>query len=111
MRSDRYVEHEEPQVVQTAWALSALLEAEDPEWGAVERAAAFLASAQREDGTWPAQDPDGLLPSGALVARGLAPRVAALFALGTYARRARERALADPLPRERPRPSPDRVVH
>lgn len=54
-----YVEHEEGQVVQTAWALSALLEAQDPDWDALDRAARFLAKAQLGSGEWPRQAPHG----------------------------------------------------
>lgn len=107
----RYVEHEEAQVVQTAWALTTLCLAEHPEFAAIERAASFLASAQREDGTWPEQDPEGIFFGSALLEHRLYRRYFPLFALGCYERRARSRTLAEPSARESAHPSPDRFFH
>ena len=56
----RYVEHGESQVIQTAWALIALLEAGDANWGAITRGARFLMDAQEADGSWPRQDMAGV---------------------------------------------------
>jgi squalene/oxidosqualene cyclase-like protein len=48
----RYVEHPEGQVVMTAWALLGLLRARCEDRAALARAAAFLAGAQSEDGSY-----------------------------------------------------------
>jgi lanosterol synthase len=58
--SSTYVDEAEGQVTQTAWALSALLEAGEPDWEVLERAARFLASAQLSSGEWPKQKPAGV---------------------------------------------------
>jgi lanosterol synthase len=55
-----YTPHDDGQVVQTAWALMMLCEAQDPDFGAAERAAGFLARAQLGSGEWKKQDPAGL---------------------------------------------------
>src|SRR4029079_3145764 len=56
----RYVEHPESQAAMTAWALLALLTAgQDPRSTAVTRAARWLSSRQRPDGSWPTQAPAG----------------------------------------------------
>lgn len=57
---DAYVASEVGQVVQTAWALLTLAEADDPDFSALERAASFLARSQLGNGQWPRQDPHGL---------------------------------------------------
>ena len=56
----RYVAHEESQVIQTAWAMMALLEAGDSNWTAIARGARFLLDTQDADGTWPKQDMAGV---------------------------------------------------
>jgi lanosterol synthase len=88
---DRYHEHKESQVIQTAWALAALLLARDPDWDATERAAHFLAAKQREDGSWPKQDPAGVFFHTALLDylayRGYFP----VWALALYETRRHER--------------------
>ena len=67
----RYVAHEESQVIQTAWALIALLEADDSNWTAISRGAGFLLNTQDADGAWPRQDMAGVFfPHGAV---GLRP--------------------------------------
>lgn len=105
----RYVEHEEGQVVQTAWALTTLLEARDPDFGAIERAASFLADTQREDGTWAKQDPEGIFFHTALLEYRLYRRYFPLWALGLYERRARSRTLDGN--RSGPKSTEERLVH
>jgi lanosterol synthase len=111
--SGSYREHHQSQVIQTAWAMTALLEALDPDWTCLERGARFLASMQHSDGDWPKQDPAGVFFRTALLDytlyRSYFPvRALALFeerrrartGLGTGARQAR-RELVSPGPAPR----------
>lgn len=82
-----YVDHEEGQVVQTAWALTALLDGQDPDGPAIDRAARYLARTQREDGTWPKQDPEGIFFHTALLEYRLYRFYFPPWALGLYERR------------------------
>ncbi len=83
----RYVAHEEGQVIQTAWAMIALLEAGATDWNAITRGAQFLAGMQREDGTWPRQDMAGIFFRTALLDYALYRQYFPLHALGLYAQR------------------------
>ena len=89
--SGRYVPHEESQVIQTAWALIALLEANDSNWIAISRGARFLLDAQDADGTWPRQDMAGVFFRTALLDYVLYRQYFPLHALALYERRRRER--------------------
>ncbi|MDQ3035471.1 MAG: 2,3-oxidosqualene cyclase, partial [Myxococcota bacterium] len=101
----RYVDHEEGQVVQTAWAITALLEARDPDFAAVERAAQWLIAKQEPDGTWAKQDPEGIFFGTALLDYALYRRYFPVWALGLYESRRAERARF----REQPLPAPARI--
>jgi lanosterol synthase len=74
--------------------MTALLEAQDPDFAAVERAASFLAGAQSTDGTFARQDPEGLFFHSALLDYVLYRRYFPLWALGLYESRRKERARA-----------------
>ncbi len=87
----RYVPHEESQVIQTAWAQIALLEAGEPDWTAISRGARFLLDAQATDGTWPRQDMAGVFFRTALLDYVLYRQYFPLHALGLYERRRRDR--------------------
>ena len=82
-----YVEHEESQVIQTAWALIALLEAGDSNWAAISRGARFLMRTQQEDGGWPRQDMAGVFFRTALLDYVLYRQYFPLHALALYERR------------------------
>ena len=71
-------------MLQTAWALLALLEGGEPDPGTIARAASFLIAAQRDDGTWPAQDPAGLFFQTALLDYALYRAYFPLWALAAY---------------------------
>jgi len=87
----RYVPHEESQVIQTAWALIALLEAGDPDWAAISRGARFLLDTQDSEGAWPKQDMAGVFFRTALLDYVLYRQYFPLHALGLYERRRRNR--------------------
>ena len=87
----RYVPHRESQVIQTAWALMALLEAGDPDWTAISRGAQFLLDTQDADGGWPKQDMAGVFFRTALLDYVLYRQYFPLHALGLYERRRRDR--------------------
>ncbi len=93
----RYVPHEESQIIQTAWALMALLEAGDSDWAAISRGARFLLDTQDADGGWPKQDMAGVFFRTALLDYVLYRQYFPLHALGLYERRRLSRmALAAP---------------
>jgi lanosterol synthase len=91
-RLDRYVAHRDGQVIQTAWALRALLAAEAPHWKAIDRGAVYLALAQRSDGTWPRQDMAGVFFKTAMLEYALYRYVFPVWALGLYETRRAARA-------------------
>jgi lanosterol synthase len=82
--SRRYVENSESQVIQTAWALKALLEARATNWQAIDRGVRFLASMQLENGDWPKQDPGGVFFNTALLDYVLYRRYFPVWALSLY---------------------------
>ena len=83
----QYVEHKESQVIQTAWAMIALLEADNTDWTAITRGAQFLIGMQRADGTWLRQDMAGIFFRTALLDYALYRQYFPLHALGLYERR------------------------
>ncbi len=86
-----YVEHRESQVIQTAWALLTLLEARDPDWGAIVRGSRFLIERQDESGRWPRQDPAGIFFRTALLDYTLYRQYFPLWALSLYESRRLQR--------------------
>ncbi|MDE0096753.1 MAG: hypothetical protein OXS40_10310 [Gammaproteobacteria bacterium] len=89
--SGRYVAHGESQIIQTAWAMIALLEAGDSNWNAISKGARFLLGAQHADGSWPRQDMAGVFFRTALLDYVLYRQYFPLHALGLYERRRRAR--------------------
>ncbi len=87
----QYIQHVESQVIQTAWALMALLEAENPNWNAITGGVRFLIESQNEDGTWPKQDMVGVFFRTALLDYALYRQYFPLHALGLYEQRRKER--------------------
>ncbi|MCY3857906.1 MAG: FAD-dependent monooxygenase [Gammaproteobacteria bacterium] len=86
-----FVDHAESQVVQTAWALIALLESNDSNWTAISRGIQYLVDSQTNDGTWPRQDMAGVFFRTALLDYVLYRQYFPLHALGLYERRRRYR--------------------
>ncbi len=91
VHANTYVEADEGQVVQTAWALTALLEAEDPDWDALERAARFLARAQLGTGEWERQAPVGIFFHTALLEYVLYKSYFPVWVLGLFETRRKAR--------------------
>ena len=87
----RYVPHEESQVIQTAWALIALLEAGDSNWTAITRGVRFLLDTQDAYGAWPKQDMAGVFFRTALLDYVLYRQYFPLHALGLYEQRRKTR--------------------
>ena len=87
----RYVPHEQSQVIQTAWALIALLTADDSNWSAISRGIRFLIDTQDADGAWPRQQASGVFFRTALLEYALYRDYFPLRALGLYEQRRRSR--------------------
>jgi lanosterol synthase len=92
-----YVEHQEGQIIQTAWAITTLLEAHDPDFDAIERGARFLARAQLGSGEWPRQSPAGIFFHTALLEYVLYKSYFPVWALSLFEtrRKARQQILAE----------------
>jgi lanosterol synthase len=88
-----YVPHDEGQIVQTAWALMTLCEAQDPDFGTIERAARFIARNQLGNGEWPRQDPAGIFFRTALLEYALYRSYFPVWALAAYEARLRARSV------------------
>jgi lanosterol synthase len=88
-----YVAHDESQVIQTAWALIALIEAGDSNWAAISRGVRYLMGMQRADGTWPRQDMAGVFFRTALLDYVLYRQYFPLQALGLYEERRQARGI------------------
>ncbi|MFW5920867.1 MAG: prenyltransferase/squalene oxidase repeat-containing protein, partial [Polyangiales bacterium] len=70
--------------IQTAWALTTLLEAREPSEAPLERAAAWLAAEQRDDGEWPEREMVGIFFHTALLHYRHYKRYFPVWALGLY---------------------------
>jgi len=94
-----YAPDNKSQVIQSAWALIALLEAEDSNWGVIARGARYLADTQLADGSWPREDMAGVFFRTALLDYALYRQYFPLHALGLYETRRRAR-MFDATPRK-----------
>ncbi len=83
----KYVAHDVSQVIQTAWALIALLEASHEDTAAIDRGVRFLVDSQQADGGWPNQDMAGVFFRTALLEYALYRQYFPLHALGLYEQR------------------------
>ena len=88
-----YVPHHEGQIVQTSWALIALLEAGESNWSAISRGIKFLINCQSEDGSWSRQDMAGVFFRTALLDYDLYRQYFPLAALGLYEKRRESREI------------------
>jgi lanosterol synthase len=81
-----YVEHAESQVIMTAWALMALLAAEEPNRAAIERGVQLLVERQNTDGSWPKEGVGGVFFNTAMHHYCLYKDHFTTWALSRYAR-------------------------
>lgn len=88
--SGEYVEHTQSQVIQTAWAMMALVNADTNRSEAIERGANFLVDMQLEKGDWQKQDWAGVFFHTALLDYTLYRSYFPVWALGLYESRRRE---------------------
>jgi hypothetical protein len=58
--SMQYAQHPQSQVVQTSWAVLALIYGEYPDVEVIKKACALLMSRQKEDGRWEQEDTEGI---------------------------------------------------
>lgn len=56
----QYAQHPQSQVVQTSWAVLALIYGEYPDVEVIKRACGLLMSRQKEDGRWEQEDTEGI---------------------------------------------------
>ncbi len=91
-RSGHFCASPHSQVIQTSWALLALLEAGETDWEVIRRAAEFLIDRQAPNGEWPEEEPAGLFFRTALLDYRLYRVYFPLWALGLYEDRRRTRS-------------------
>jgi len=91
-----YVPHGKSQVIQTAWALIALLEADESNWSAISNGVKFLVDCQRADGSGERQDLVGVFFRTALLDYALYRQYFPLRALSLYERRREAREVGRP---------------
>ncbi|TFK98472.1 terpenoid cyclases/protein prenyltransferase alpha-alpha toroid [Pterulicium gracile] len=62
-----WVEHEETQIVQTCWAVMALIYARYPERGPIERGVRLVMGRQLDDGSWPQEAIEGVFNKNCMI--------------------------------------------
>ncbi|KAF9127151.1 Lanosterol synthase (Oxidosqualene--lanosterol cyclase) [Mortierella sp. 14UC] len=80
----RYVEHEESQVVQTSWALMALMAARCPDKAAIQRGIRLLMERQQPDGQWKQEAIEGIFNHSCSISYGNYKHIFTIWALGRY---------------------------
>ncbi|KAK3838546.1 MAG: terpene synthase [Linnemannia elongata] len=80
----RYVEHEETQVVQTSWALMALMAARCPDKAAIQRGIRMLMRRQQPDGQWKQEAIEGIFNHSCSISYGNYKHIFTIWALGRY---------------------------
>jgi len=82
--NEKYEEHEQGQVVNTAWALLGLMAAGFPEKRVVEKGIEFLINSQQEDGDWEQQAISGVFNGSCMITYSNYRNIFPLWALGRY---------------------------
>jgi lanosterol synthase len=83
---DRYIEHTQSQVVNTSWALLALMEVIPSDAASVRRGIDWLKSMQLADGSWPQQSLNGVFFGSAMLDYQLYKTYFPVWALARYKR-------------------------
>ena len=91
--ANRFVPGNRGHAVQTAWALSALLEAGEPNFDALARGARFLSAEQLPSGEWPKQEPVGIFFHTALLDYVLYRAYFPVWALAQFEARRQKREM------------------
>jgi lanosterol synthase len=82
----RYVEHKDSQVVQTSWALMALMAAECPDHEAIKRGIRLLMTRQQPDGQWKQEAIEGIFNHSCSISYPNYKHIFTIWALGRYAK-------------------------
>ncbi|KAF9181135.1 Lanosterol synthase (Oxidosqualene--lanosterol cyclase) [Haplosporangium sp. Z 767] len=81
-----YIEHENTQVVQTSWALMALMSAKCPNQKAIQRGIQMIMSRQQPDGQWKQESIEGIFNHSCSISYGAYKHIFTIWALGRYAK-------------------------
>ncbi|KAF9375747.1 hypothetical protein CPC16_000553 [Podila verticillata] len=82
----RYVEHEQTQVVQTGWALMALMAAKCPDQKAIQRGVHMIMSRQQANGEWLQEAIEGIFNHSCSISYPNYKHIFTIWALGRYAK-------------------------
>ncbi|GJJ68776.1 lanosterol synthase [Entomortierella parvispora] len=82
----RYVEHDETQVVQTSWALMALMAAKCPNQEAIRRGVKMIMDRQQPDGQWKQEAIEGIFNHSCSISYGNYKHIFTIWALGRYSK-------------------------
>lgn len=80
----RYIEHEDGQIINTAWALLALMKAKHPNKAAIEKGIAFILSRQESTGDFPQEGVSGIFNGNCAITYTAYRNVFPLWAIGRY---------------------------
>jgi len=77
-----YAQHEQSQVVMTAWAILALIYAKYPNTKVIQRACQLIMSRQKKDGRWDQEDTEGIFNKNCAIDYPAFKHIFCIWALG-----------------------------
>ena len=80
----KYIEHEDGQIINTAWALLALMKAKHPDKAAIEKGVAFILSRQEVSGDFPQEGISGVFNGNCMETYTSYRNIFPLWALARY---------------------------
>jgi squalene cyclase len=80
----QYVEHKDGQVVNTAWALLALMKAKHPDKAAIEKGIEFILSRQEASGDFPQEGTSGVFNGNCSISYTSYRNIFPLWAIARY---------------------------